>query len=104
MKHDSRLEVPTSFTPVLFSVVFCVRLSVVQGKVRLWEVKGKSACYSGQCVLYSKTLGRQESMIRSYLLHLVYHHPHFQTTQKNSAYASFFYTQFENSNDVTPVQ
>ena len=26
-----------------------------------------------------------------------------QTAQKNSAYASFFYTQFENSNDVTPV-
>ena len=28
---------------------------------------------------------------------------HFQTAQKNSAFASFFYTQFENSNDVTPV-
>ena len=31
----------------------------------------------------------------SYLLHLVWHHSHFQTAQKNSAYASFFYTQFD---------
>ena len=30
-------------------------------------------------------------------------HVHFQTAQKNSAYALFFYTQSENSNDVTPV-
>ena len=29
---------------------------------------------------------------------------HFQTAQKNWAYVSFFHTQFENSNDVTPVQ
>ena len=28
----------------------------------------------------------------------------FPTVQRNSIYASFPYTQFENSNDVTPVQ
>ena len=54
-------------------------------------------------MLYSKTLERKVSVICSYLLHLVGHHSHFQTVQKNSAYASFFYTQFENSSDVTPV-
>ena len=35
---------------------------------------------------------------------LVRRHSYFQTPQKNSAYASFFYTKFENLNDVTPVQ
>ena len=55
-------------------------------------------------MLYSETLERQESVICSYLLHLVRHHSHFQTAQKNSAHASFFYTQFDNSDDVTPVQ
>ena len=41
MHHKGFLEtgltfdVPTSFTPLLFSVIICVCLSVVQGKVRL---------------------------------------------------------------------
>ena len=54
-------------------------------------------------VLYSKTLGRQESVICSYLLHLVWHDSHFQAAQKSSAYALFFYRHVKNSNDVTPM-
>ena len=31
---------------------------------------------------------------------MVQHHSYFQTAQKTSVYASSFYTQFENSNDI----
>ena len=33
--------------PLLSSVAICVCLSVVQGRVGLWEIREKSACYSG---------------------------------------------------------
>ena len=44
-------------------VIICVCLSVVQGKVRLWVVKEKPACFSGWCILYFETLKRQESVV-----------------------------------------
>ena len=47
LKRDLTFEVPTSFILLLFSVVLCVYLLVVQGKIRLWEVRGKSIYYSG---------------------------------------------------------
>ena len=68
----------------LVFVVICTCSLVNQGNVRLWKVRGKSARHSGQCTFYSRALRRQESVICSYLLHLVWHHSRFQTAQKNS--------------------
>ena len=82
-------ELPSSFIPLLFSVVICVCLSVVQGKEDSGKCK-ENLLVIQVSVLYSKTLIRQESVICSYLLQLVWHHSHFQTAQKNSSHASFF--------------
>ena len=64
-------EALRSFILLLISFVICVCLLVVQSEARLGEVRGIHASYSGRFMLYSKTLGRQESVICSYLLHLV---------------------------------
>ena len=84
-------------------LLLSVCLPVVQGKVRLWKVREKSDCCSSSCMLYFKTLRRQESVIYLYVLHLVWDHYHFQAAQKNLACASLFYTQFENLRGVTPT-
>ena len=44
-------EVPTPMIPLLFSVVLCVCLLVVQGKIRLWEVRGKSITQVSLCYI-----------------------------------------------------
>ena len=44
-------EVPTPLIPLLFSVVLCVCLLVVQGKIRLWEVRGKSITQVSLCYI-----------------------------------------------------
>ena len=44
-------EVPTPLIPLLFSVVLCVCLLVVQGKIRLWEVREKSITRVSLCYI-----------------------------------------------------
>ena len=44
-------EVPTFLIPLLFSVVLCVCLLVVEGKIRLWEVRGKSITQVSLCYI-----------------------------------------------------
>ena len=44
-------EVPTPLIPLLFSVILCVCLLVVQGKIRLWEVRGKSVTRVSLCYI-----------------------------------------------------